>query len=219
MLNRYSPYSKKYNQTKIYKSIQTSDITGSLSVIIQPSDKKYITGTKKSIFTTEVVNKESIKNNDVTGSLENVLEPSDKKYTTGIKTNPVGILIVNTDVIGSDFDNEILEYSARYIKVNATKFIPEENIIVIENTLLDYGTEGINPENFEVIINGLHSPQIYTVKQDANNVLIQFRERLFSYDGLEKENVIVIGKLLEIGLEIESDEVGLTDENGEPLIL
>ena len=79
----------------------------------------------------------------------------------------------------------------------------------------------VDPENFEIIINGIHSPGIYNVEQIGNDVVVTFKERLFSYDGLQKENVIIIGKLLDIALLTEqlSNTIVITDENDERTLL
>jgi len=216
MLNRFNPYTKKRSSSPIInrRSIETPS-TESLEATLPPSLKKYITGTKTVTSTTKIVKEQKVLS---TGSLENIVEPSDKKYETGVRSAPAGTKIVSDNII-NDFHQEILQYSARYVKKHIDWWSEEENSITLANTLLDYGTEGPDENNFEVIVNGIHSPAIYTIKQDGNNIVVNFTERLFSFDGLQKENVIIIGKLLDIALITQQNDIVITDEDGEPLIL
>lgn len=202
-----------------HRQTEIADITGSLSSITPPAKTKFVPGIRQYNGGSKVVKQEK---EISTGSLEN-LQPPVKKFTeTGIKENPTPITYIPNINTLNNFDQEIFEYSARYIQKHIDWWNEEENSITLANTLLDYGTEGPGPENFEVIINGIHSPLIYDVKQDGINVIVTFNERLFSYDGLEKENVIIIGKLLDIALLTErltDNSVVITDENGQALIL
>jgi hypothetical protein len=169
--------------------------TSSLENILPPSAQKYITGTKTLSIGNKIVN---IQKEISTGSLETITPPSETKYLASTKSSPIEKTIISTKNIIDDFHQEILEYSARYIKRHISFWDADKNTITVANVLLDYGTEGPTADNFEVIINGIHSPTIYTVKQNGNDIVISFSERLFSYDGLQIENIIVIGKLLDL---------------------
>lgn len=219
MHSKYNSNTRKLNRIYVPRKIENTDITGSLDAISIPSSNLYRSTTRKELNVSKIINPNSLQNLDITGSLQNIEAPSNKTYNPYSKSNSTLPKVINNDNKINDFHAEIFEFSARYIKKEISSYDAEASTFILNNTLLDYGTEGTTSENFEVIVSGLQLPSsTYKVEQVGNDVFIIFNEILFSYDGLQTENVIVIGKFLDIGMETEN-EIGLTTEDNEPLIL
>lgn len=221
MLNRYNANTRKFNRVYIPPRVVNNDITGSLAGVTEPS-RQTITATKKDTFTgTQITNTKTIPNTNITASLESIETPSTTKFTATTKSAPVVSKLTNTKNISEDFQTEIIEFSGMKIEKQPNEIDSVNKKFIIYNTSLEYGTDGTISQNIEIYINGITMPSsIYTIKQNGINIEIQFIQELFDSSNLEKENVIIIGKFSDIGLELEEiDDVGLTDENGEYLIL
>jgi hypothetical protein len=59
---------------------------------------------------------------------------------------------------------------------------------------LDYGTEGASPNNFEVLVFGLHIPGNYKIEEVGNNVVITLSEYYIDYDNVTVNDIYVMGK-------------------------
>jgi hypothetical protein len=221
MVNRYNVHTKKFNRIYVPPKVVNTDITGSLQGVTQPTIKT-INATKKDTFSnTQITNTKVIPNTNLTASLENIEAPSSTEYLSATKSAPSVSKITNNKNTTNDFQNEIIEFSGMKIEKQPNEVDSINKKFIIYNTSLEYGTEGVKSENIEIYVNGLTiSPSIYSIKQIGINIEIQFIEELFDFNILETQNVIIIGKFSDIALELEEiDDIGLTDENGEYLIL
>ena len=143
------------------------------------------------------VNINNLTNNDLTGSLLNIVIPTNTKFQSKTKSNPNPTKLVNNKTTISDFHQEILENSARYNQRIVDEFDNVANTLTIYNVTLDYGTEGASPNNFEVLVFGLHIPGNYTIKEVGNNVVITLNEEYIDYDNVTINDIYVMGKLKE----------------------
>lgn len=203
MRNQFSSNTRKLN--RIVPKINPNNLndslylTGSLENIQIPSAKSFQSNFRKNPFGPKVVNINNL--NDslyTTASLENIQQPTSASYQSQIRENPNPTKIVNNKGTINDFHTEILQYSARYISKQIDEFDNTANTLTIYNVRLDYGTEGPSPENFEVLLNGLHLPGNYTIKEVGQNVVITFFDDYIEYDSLSRNDIYVIGKFLEI---------------------
>ena len=140
------------------------------------------------------------------------------KFGGRTRSNPNPIKLVNNKTTISDFHQEILEHSARYVQRNVDEFDNNTNTLTIYSASLDYGTEGASPNNFEVLVFGLHIPGNYTIKEVGNNVVITLNEQYIDYDNVTINDIYVMGKLKDIPIGTELDIV-LSTENDEEIIL
>jgi hypothetical protein len=140
------------------------------------------------------------------------------KFSGRTKSNPNPIKLVNNKTKISDFYQEILEHSARYVSRQVDEFNNSENTLTIYNVALDYGTEGASSDNFEVLVYGLHIPGDYTIKEVGNNVVITLNDEYIDFDNVTIDDIYVIGKLKDIPIGTELDIV-LSTENDEEIIL
>jgi hypothetical protein len=143
------------------------------------------------------VNINNLTNNDLTGSLQNIEIPTNTKFQSKTRSNPNPIKLVNNKTTISDFHQEILEHSARYVQRNVDVFDNNTNTLTIHNVSLDYGTEGASPNNFEVLVFGLHIPGNYKIEEVGNNVVITLNEEYIDYDNVTINDIYVMGKLKE----------------------
>jgi len=90
--------------------------------------------------------------------------------------------------------------------------------LTIYNVALDYGTEGASPENFEILVYGLHLPGHYTVKEVGNNVVITLLDNYIDYDSITINDIYVIGKLVDIPIATEDNFI-ITTEDGLDIII
>ena len=155
---------------------------------------------------------------DLTGSLENITIPSSKKFESQVRKNPNPIKLVNNKSKISQFYEEILEFSGRLVQRNIDEFDNIANTLTLRNFSLDYGTEGASPENFEVLVYGLHIPGDYTIKEVGNDVVVSLGSEYIDFDYVTINDIYVVGKLLEIVLETEND-FDLRTENDENIII
>lgn len=64
---------------------------------------------------------------------------------------------------------------------------------------LDYGTQGVSPNNFEILVSGLHIPGNYVVKEVGTNVVITLNDSYIDFTGgFDISNIYVIGKFINI---------------------
>jgi hypothetical protein len=164
------------------------------------------------------VNINNLTNNDLTGSLQNIEIPTNTKFQSKTRSNPNPIKLVNNKTKISDFYQEILENSARYNQRVIDEFDNNTNTLTIYNVTLDYGTEGASPNNFEVLVFGLHIPGNYKIEEVGNNVVITLNEEYIDYDNVTINDIYVMGKLKDIPIGTELDIV-LSTENDEEIIL
>jgi hypothetical protein len=140
------------------------------------------------------------------------------KFGGRTKSNPNPIKLVNNKTKISDFYQEILENSARYNQRVIDEFDNNTNTLTIYNVTLDYGTEGASPNNFEVLVFGLHIPGNYTIKEVGNDVVITLNEEYIDYDNVTINDIYVMGKLVDIELDTEND-IDILTENDENIII
>ena len=164
------------------------------------------------------VNINNLTNNDLTGSLQNIEIPTNTKFQSKTRSNPNPTKLVNNKTTISDFHQEILENSARYNQRVIDEFDNNLNTLTIYNVTLDYGTEGASPNNFEVLVFGLHIPGNYKIEEVGNNVVITLNEQYIDYDNVTINDIYVMGKLKDIPIGTELDIV-LSTENDEEIIL
>jgi hypothetical protein len=164
------------------------------------------------------INPENLVNLDLTGSLQNIELPTTNKFNSNTRSNPNPIKVVNNKTTISNFYQEILEHSARYVSRQIDEFNNLENTLTIYNVALDYGTEGASSDNFEVLVYGLHIPGDYTITQIGNNVVVKLNDEYIDFDNVTINDIYVIGKLVEIPIAAENDII-LSTENGLDLIV
>ena len=164
------------------------------------------------------VNAENLVNSDLTGSLQNIELPTTNKFNSNTRSNPNPIKVVNNKTTISSFHQEILQHSARYITRIIDEFNNTENTLTIYNVSLDYGTEGANSDNFEVLVYGLHIPGDYTIKEIGNNVVIKLNDEYIDFDNVTINDIYVIGKLVDIPIATE-DNFNITTEDGLDIII
>jgi hypothetical protein len=180
--------------------------------------KQFNSNTRKLNRVVPKVNINNLTNNDLTGSLQNIEIPTNTKFQSKTRSNPNPIKLVNNKTKISDFYQEILENSARYVQRNVDEFDNNANTLTIYNVTLDYGTEGASPNNFEVLVFGLHIPGNYTVKEVGNNVVITLNEQYIDYDNVTINDIYVMGKLVDVPVATEDDSIIIT-ESGLDIII
>ena len=141
------------------------------------------------------------------------------KFGGRTRSNPNPIKLVNNKTTISDFHQEILEHSARYVQRNINSFNDTGyGTLTIANVALDYGTEGASPNNFEVVVSGLHIPGNYTIKEVGNDVIVTLNGDYIDFENIEVSDIYVIGKLVDINLDAE-DTIDLLTEDGEQIMI
>jgi hypothetical protein len=165
------------------------------------------------------VNINNLTNNDLTESLQNIEIPTNIKFQSKTRSNPNPTKLVNNKTKISNFYEEILQNSARMIQRRIDEF---DNIgfgnLTILNVYLDYGTEGANPNNFDVLVYGLQIPGDYSIKEIDNNVVVTLNNSYIDFDNVTINDIYVIGKLVEIELDTEND-IDILTENDENIII
>jgi hypothetical protein len=154
----------------------------------------------------------------ITGSLLNIEIPNATKFQSKTKSNPNPTKLINNKTTIYNFHQEILQNSARYNQRTIDEFDNIENTLTILNVTLDYGTEGASPNNFEVLVFGLHIPGNYTIKEVGNDVVITLNEEYIDYDNVTINDIYVMGKLVDIELDTEND-IDILTENDENIII
>ena len=140
------------------------------------------------------------------------------KFGGRTKSNPNPIKLVNNKTKISEFYQEILENSARYNQRVIDEFDNNTNTLTIYNVTLDYGTEGASPNNFEVLVFGLHIPGNYKIEEVGNNVVITLNEQYIDYDNVTINDIYVMGKLVDVPVATEDDSIIIT-ESGLDIII
>ena len=158
------------------------------------------------------ININNLTNNDLTGSLQNIEIPTNTKFQSKTRSNPNPIKLVNNKTTISDFYQEILEHSARYVQRNVDVFDNNTNTLTIYNVSLDYGTEGASPNNFEILVFGLHIPGNYKIEEVGNNVVITLNEEYIDYDNVTINDIYVMGKLVDVPVATEDDSIIITED-------
>jgi hypothetical protein len=235
MLNRFNSNSrqlnrivKKYNLTNIsasvYEGIEVSGSNDFKTIMGDYINQSY---TISSSFDGRDINGNALSSSQAmlelsasiaytyTASLD-VRIPT--KFGGRTRSNPNPIKLVNNKTKISDFYQEILENSARYNQRVIDEFDNNTNTLTIYNVTLDYGTEGVSPNNFEVLVFGLHIPGNYKIEEVGNNVVITLNEQYIDYDNVTINDIYVMGKLKDIPIGTELDIV-LSTENDEEIIL
>lgn len=141
-----------------------------------------------------------------------------KKTSSKTRSNPNPIKIINNKNTINNFYQEILENSARYNQRMIDEFDNDKNTLTIYNVSLDYGTEGAHPNNFEVLVFGLHIPGDYTIKEVGNNVVITLGRYYIDYDNVTINDIYVMGKLVDVPIATEDDSIIIT-ESGLDIII
>ena len=223
MLNQFSSNARKLN--RIIPKVNFNNlndslyITASLLNVELPTSSSYQSNTRKNPFGPTVINKNNI--NDglyTTASLQNIELPSSASYESQTRSNPNPIKVINNKQTITDFHNEIFEHSARYIERKIDAYDNDLNTLTIYNVFLDYGTEGANSDNFEILVFGIQIPGDYTIVEVNNNVVITLNDEYIDFDNVTMDDIYVIGKIVEIDLNTE-DYFDLTTENDENIIL
>ena len=235
MLNRFNSNSrqlnrivKKYNLTNIsasvYEGIEVSgsnDFKSIMGDYINQSytlsssfDGRYPNGTPLPIEQAKLELSASIAYS-YTASLD-VRIPT--KFGGRTKSNPNPIKLVNNKTTIYNFHQEILENSARYISRQVDEFDNSKNTLTILNVKLDYGTEGASPENFEILVYGLHIPGDYTIKEIGNDVVITLGNEYIDFDNVSLNDIYVIGKIVDIPI-ITEDNINIATEDGLDIII
>jgi hypothetical protein len=174
--------------------------------------KRFSSNTKKLNRIIPKINPNNLVSNDLTGSLQNIEIPSEKKYQSKVRSNPNPTQFVNNKGKINDFYQEILENSARYVSRKVDEFDNVANTITIYNAFLDYGTEGANPDNFELMVFGLHIPGDFTVKEVGNNVVVTLNDEYIDFDSVTINDIYVMGKLVDIPIASEDNSVLITED-------
>ena len=144
------------------------------------------------------INPNNLVSTDLTGSLANIEIPTNTKFQSKTRSNTNTANVVNNKSTINDFYLEILQNSARKVTRNVDTFDNTLNTLTIYNVYLDYGTEGASPDNFEILVYGLHIPGDYTIKEVGNNVVITLNDEYIDFDNITINDVYVIGKLKDI---------------------
>ena len=221
MLNRFQSATRNLQRViaKINpNNLVSSDLTGSLLNIKIPSQTKFQSKTRQGVVST-IVNENGLNTQSfLTSSLLNIDLPTTQSYQSQIRSNPNPIKIVNNTNTINEFHDRIFEYSARYVMRIVSEFDDTLNTLTIKNVLLDYGTEDVTSENFEIFLFGLHIPGDFTVTQIGSNIVIQLNDRYVDFDNTTTNDIYVYGKFVDIILDTENS-INLATENGEVLII
>jgi hypothetical protein len=158
--------------------------------------------------------------------LESIAEAEYAEHNTGIQKTSSNTrknlnqkqVTNNTNKI-KNFRDEIVEFGARYIKKRIDSFDNTGfGLLRINNVVLDYGLEGATPDNFEVLVYGLHIPGDFHIEQLGNDVVIELNDTYIDFDSTTIDDIYVIGKIIELNLDTE-DYFDLRTENDENIIL
>jgi hypothetical protein len=164
------------------------------------------------------INPNNLVSTDLTGSLANIEIPTNTKFQSKTRSNSTSPKIVNNKSTINDFYLEILQNSVRILDRKIDAFDNIANTLTIYNVALDYGTEGASPDNFEILVYGLHIPGDFTIKEIGNDVVIKLNDEYIDFDSVTIDDIYVIGKLLEIPIATE-DNYNIITEDGLDIIL
>lgn len=186
MLNQFNSNAKKLN--RIIPKINFNNLSGSLN--------------------------DATLNIDITGSLLNVELPTTSSFESHTRINPNPTKLVNNKNKIQSFYDEVLQFSGRSVKRNIDAFDNTGfGTLTLYNVSLDYGTEGASPENFEILVYGLHLPGHYIVKEVGNNVVITLLDNYIDYDSVTINDIYVIGKLVDVPVTTEDNTILSTESD------
>jgi hypothetical protein len=155
----------------------------------------------------------------ITDILLNIEQPTTNKFNSNTKSNSNPMRLVNNKNKIESFHNEILQFSGRVVSKRIDEFDNTGfGTLTIYNVALDYGTEGASPENFEILVYGLHLPGHYIIKEVGNNVVITLLDNYIDYDSITINDIYVIGKLIDIPIATEDNFI-ITTEDGLDIII
>ena len=158
------------------------------------------------------INPNNLMSTDLTGSLANIEIPNNTKFESKTRSNPNPIKLINNKSNIKDFHSELLDYSARKQERYVDGFDNVENTLTINNVVLDYGTEGATPSNFEILVYGLHIPGNFTIKEVGNDVVITLNEQYIDFDNVTINDIYVIGKFVDIPIASEDNSIIITED-------
>ena len=164
------------------------------------------------------INPNNLVSTDLTGSLANIEIPTNTKFNSNTKSNPNKNIVTNNKSTINDFYLEILQNSARKVTRIVDEFNNTLNTLTLYNAYLDYGTEGVSPNNFEILVYGLHIPGNFIIAEVGNNIVITLNDRYIDFDNVTIDDIYVIGKLVDIELDTEND-IDILTENDENIII
>jgi hypothetical protein len=164
------------------------------------------------------INPNNLVSTDLTGSLANIEIPTNTKFNSNTKSNPNKNIVTNNKSTINDFYLEILQNSARKVTRIVDEFNNTLNTLTLYNAYLDYGTEGVSPNNFEILVYGLHIPGNFIIAEVGNNIVITLNDRYIDFDNVTINDIYVIGKIVDIPISTE-DNYNLTTEDGLDIIL
>jgi hypothetical protein len=157
--------------------------------------------------------------------LESIAEAEYAEHNTDIqktnsktRSNPNKNIVTNNKSTINDFYLEILQNSARKVTRIVDEFNNTLNTLTLYNAYLDYGTEGVSPNNFEILVYGLHIPGNFIIAEVGNNIVITLNDRYIDFDNVTINDIYVIGKIVDIPISTE-DNYNLTTEDGLDIIL
>ncbi len=141
------------------------------------------------------INTANLIDSDLTGSLLNIEIPTSTSYQSQIRSNTNPTKLVNNKNKISDFYNEILQFSGRSIRKSVDEFSNSGyGSLTIYSSSLDYGTEGATPNNFEILVFGLHIPGDYRIYEQNGNVVVSLNDSYIDFDNVTVDDIYVIGK-------------------------
>ncbi len=141
------------------------------------------------------INTANLIDSDLTGSLLNIEIPTSTSYQSQIRSNTNPTKLVNNKNKISDFYNEILQFSGRSIRKSVDEFSNSGyGSLTIYSSSLDYGTEGATPNNFEILVFGLHIPGDYRICEQNGNVVVSLNDSYIDFDNVTVDDIYVIGK-------------------------
>ena len=235
MLNRFNSNTRKLN--RVIKQINLNNLSGSGYLDNLLDDYKIQVNLSASLdgrgtilnplseIETGSAGQDGYSNlpNEISASIEYTYTASfdtriPTKFGGRTRSNPNPIKLVNNKTKISDFYQEILENSARYNQRIIDEFDNNTNTLTIYNVTLDYGTEGASPNNFEVLVFGLHIPGNYKIEEVGNNVVITLNEQYIDYDNVTINDIYVMGKLVDIPIASE-DGYNIITEDGLDIII
>jgi hypothetical protein len=158
------------------------------------------------------INPNNLVSTDLTGSLLNIEIPTNTKFESKTRSNPNPTKLINNKSNINNFYSELLDYSARKVERYVDGFDNVANTLIINNVVLDYGTEGATPSNFEILVYGLHLPGNFTIKEVGNDVVITLNEYYIDYDNVTINDIYVIGKLVDVPVATEDDSIIITED-------
>lgn len=179
---------------------------------------KFSSSAKKLNRVVSQINLNNYVKSDLTGSLMNIQIPNNKTFQSQIRPNPTPNKIINNSNNILQFHNQLFEYSARYVKKSISAFNILNNELIIKNTLLDYNTENVISENFEIFVGGLHIPNDFDVREVENNVVIKLYGNYIDFQNTEPSDVYAFGKFLDVILDTENS-IDLLTEDGSKIII